>query len=325
MNLLPLNKHLPDVSSIAFGCMGLGGGWNDTPVSANDLRNGHLAIDTALESGINFFDHADIYTLGKAEQVFGELLKQKPSLRENVYLQSKCAIRFQEGETPGRYDHSKEWITHSVDNILRRLNTEYLDILLLHRPDPLMDVEELAQTLQQLQSSGKVKYFGVSNMHRYQMELINAHLSTPIVVNQLEMSLSKLGFLEQGVTVAMEESANVGFDAGTIEYCQLNGVQIQSWGSLSQGLFSGADLSNQGQHIVATSKLVGNLADKYQVSKEAIVLGWLMKLPYRIQPVIGTVNPERIKACAQAHSAGLQMSREEWYSLYVSSRGKPLP
>ena len=325
MKSLPLARYLPDVSSIAFGCMGLGGGWNDNPVSANDLKQGHLAIDTAIECGINFFDHADIYTLGKAEQVFGELLRQRPSLRENLYLQSKCAIRFQDENNPGRYDHSKEWINLSVDNILKRLNTDYIDILLLHRPDPLMDVEEVAETLEQLKKSGKVNHCGVSNMHRFQMELLNHYLSAPIVVNQLEMSLSNLGFLEQGVTVAMDENAHVGFDAGTTEYCQMNGIQVQSWGSLSQGLFTGKELTGQAEHTVATAKLVSELSDKYHVSREAIVLAWLMKMPYSVQPVIGTINPERIKHCEQANKASQLITREDWYKLYVSARGKPLP
>ena len=325
MTSIPLAKHLPNVSNLAFGCMGLGGGWSPNPINKDDISQANLAIDAAFDAGINFFDHADIYTLGKAEQVFGEVLKQRSELRSQMYLQSKCTIRLQDDANPGRYDHSKQWVESSVNKILKRLHIEKLDVLLLHRPDPLMDVEELAETLNQLKSSGKVDHFGVSNMHRYQMELINKHLSQPLIVNQLEMSLQKHGFLDQGVTVAMDEQANVGFDTGILEYCQLNDVQLQSWGSLSQGLFSGRDVSAEPEQVKKTAALVTQLAHQYNVSKEAVVLGWLMRLPYKIQPVIGTVNPERIAACGQAGEFSSSVTREDWYKLYVSARGNPLP
>ncbi len=325
MTRLSLNKILTHVSSIAFGCMGLCRGSSAGAITDEERRKAFLAIDTALENDLNFFDHADIYSMGKAEQVFGERLKENLSLREQIYIQSKCAIRFKDNETVGRYDHSKEWITLSVDNILKRLNTEYLDILLLHRPDPLMDVTELALTMEQLHESGKVRHFGVSNMHRFQIELIDRYAPSPMVVNQLELSLSQLGFLEQGVTVATQENANVGFDAGTLEYCQLNDIQIQSWAPLSQGVFSGAPLAGSPSNVVKTAGLVSQLAEKYEVAQEAVVLAWLMKLPYGIQPVIGTTDPQRINGCVQAHKALKSMTREDWYHLYVSARGHALP
>lgn len=325
MNSTPLAKHLPNVSRLGFGCMGLGGGWNPNPVTKDDITQTHQAIDAALSAGINFFDHADIYTLGKAEQVFGEVLTQRPELRSQIYLQSKCAIRLPDENAPGRYDHSNAWIESSVNNILKRLKTEKLDVLLLHRPDPLMEVEEVAETLKQLKASGKVDHFGVSNMHRFQMELLNKYLPEPLIVNQLEMSLQKHGFIDQGVTVAMDENAQVGFDTGILEYCQLNNVQIQSWGSLSQGLFSGRDVSAELDNIQATALLVSQLSEEYRVSKEAVVLGWLMRLPNNIQPIIGTVNPQRIEACGQAELFSAKVTREDWYKLYVAARGQSMP
>lgn len=325
MRTLPLSQYLKNVSPIAYGCMGLGGDWSSAPISSDHIEQAHQVVDAALESGINFFDHADIYTQGKAELVFGEVLKQRPELRQQIYLQSKCAIRLADDANPGRYDHSKEWVTQSVDGILTRLNTEQLDVLLLHRPDPLMDVAELGETLNTLRKSGKVKHFGVSNMHRYQMELINSQLDEPLIANQLELSLAKLGFLEQGVTVAMAENAAVGFDAGTIEYCQMNKVQIQAWGSLCQGLFSGKKITDAEQYVQETSRLVQQFSENYQVSREAVVLGWLMRLPFAIQPVIGTTNVTRIKDSVEAINVADKMSREDWYKLYVAARGKALP
>lgn len=319
----PLSTHFKKNSPLVFGCMGLGGGWNDSPVNAEDVKNTHQIIDTAIESGITVFDHADIYTFGKAEQVFGKVLAERPELREQIVLQSKCGIRFDDELAPGRYDFSSDWITQSVDNILARLQTEQLDVLMLHRPDPLMQPDEVAEVFSTLQATGKVKQFGVSNMQAHQMAFLQASLSTPLVCNQIELSLSHLSWLEEGVTGGCSGEATTNFGTGTLEYCRQNNVQLQSWGCLSQGLFSGKNVDDQAEHVQQTSALVAKLAAEYQVSKEAIVLGWLMKHPANIQPVIGTTNLERIKACAEATK--VQLTREQWYSLYVSARGNKLP
>jgi predicted oxidoreductase len=305
--------------------MGLGGGWDSSPVSQSDIQLGHQVADAAFESGINLFDHADIYTLGKAEVVFGRILQERPDLRSQLYIQSKCAIRFLDANGPGRYDHSDSWIQQSVDGILERLGIEQLDVLLLHRPDPLLEPEALAETLNNLQASGKVKYFGVSNMHQHQMQLIESKLNSPLIINQLEMSLGKLGFVEQGVTVAMDENASVGFAPGIIEYCQLNNVQLQSWGSLAQGMYSTPQSHKDEPSVSATKQLVVDLAQKYQSSKEGVVLGWLMRLPMAIQPIIGTTNIDRITACSNALNLAQTMTREDWYKLYVAARGHALP
>lgn len=285
--MLALQQYFPDVSPLVFGCMGLGGDWNASHTTAEQQQQGFAAIEAALELGFNCFDHADIYTRGKAEAVFGQFLAAQPQLRECLVLQSKCAIRFADEHHVGRYDFSAGYISDSVDQSLRRLQTDYLDILLLHRPDPLMQIDEVAEVLQRLQQSGKVRQFGVSNFGAPQQQLLQSALQQPLVVNQLQMSLANL-----------------------------------DWGSLAQGRFSGAgqDLSANDQR---TADLVAKLAAEYQVSAEAIVLGWLMRHPAGIQPVIGTVNPERIRACSQA--VDVQLSREHWYALYVASRGQPLP
>lgn len=318
-----LQQHVPLSSRLVFGCMGLGGGWDNSDFTAEHITQAHHVIDAALEAGISLFDHADIYTFGKAEKVFGEVLKQRPELRQQIALQSKCGIRFQQDDVPGRYDFSKQWITESVEGILTRLNIEQLDVLLLHRPDPLMEADEVAQAFNQLTEQGKVKHFGVSNMQLHQMDYLNSQLDQPLVANQLELSLTHLAWLEQGVTAGCSGQALNNFAPGTLEYCLKNNIQLQSWGSLSQGLFSGRDVSSEPEHIKHTAAVVAQLAEKYSASKEAIVLAWLMRHPTKIQPVIGTTNSDRIAACGQA--VDIELSRDDWYKLYVSARGKALP
>ena len=323
MNSYPIEHFLPKASKLAYGCMGLGGHWDQSTISKDQIKQAQDVVDTALDSDINFFDHADIYTMGKAEQAFGQVLKERPSLRDQIYIQSKCAIRFEDNKGPGRYDFSAEWIEQSVEGILSRLNTEYLDVLLLHRPDPLMEPEEVAAVMQSLKTVGKVNHFGVSNMNGQQMAFLQSYLDFPLVANQIEISLQKLGWLDEGVMAGNPDGKDLNFTSGTLEYCRLNQVQIQSWGSLCQGLFSGRDLSQQPEPVQNTARSVAELAAEYQTSKEAMVLAFLMRHPAKIQPVIGTTDPARISACTGA--LNIHLSREHWYALYSSARGKPLP
>ncbi len=320
--MLPLSNALPDVSRIVYGCMGLGGTWDTSLTTTEQRQIAYRAIDKALEQQINFFDHADIYTKGKAEQVFGDYLQSNHGLREKIYLQTKCAIRFADEHGPGRYDFAKPYILDSVNQSLRRLKTEYLDILLLHRPDPLMDVEEVASALNQLKQSGKVRYFGVSNFGWPQLQLLQSAFSDRLIVNQLQMSLHNIDWLEQNILTGMSQGANHHFSYGTVEYCMAGKIQLQAWGSLAQGLFSGGKTpTNAAEHQTAAK--VAELAAMYQTSPEAIVLSWLMLHPAKIQPVIGTVDPQRIAACTDALQ--VRLTREHWYQLYVASRGTPLP
>jgi predicted oxidoreductase len=322
-NVLPLSKHLTNVSEIAYGCMGLGGGWNDNPVSQDDVYQTQAIIETAMASGINLFDHADIYTFSKAEQAFGQVLKSQPELRDQMFLQSKCGIRFQGEGNVGRYDFSAHWVQSSVEGILERLNTEKLDVLLLHRPDPLMELDELARTLQDLHSAGKVEHFGVSNMSGYQIEYLQSALDQPLVVNQMEMSLAKLDWLNDVVLVNSQGLNESDWAPGTLEYCRTNGVQLQAWGCLAQGRFSEQGLNSEDENVRATSKYVQQLSEKYGVTSEAIVLAFLLRHPAGIQPVIGTTNLDRIRASVAASKVNL--TREEWYNLFVYSRGQALP
>ncbi|SEO56308.1 aldo/keto reductase family oxidoreductase [Paenibacillus sp. OV219] len=321
---IPLQRRGIPASQLVLGCMRLGGDWNaSSPITTEHYKEGHAALDAALEIGINMYDHADIYTAGKAERVFSQLLKERPELREQIILQSKCGIRFGDGNSPHRFDFTEDHILRSVDGILERLGTEYLDILLLHRPDPLVDPEDVASAIQKLKASGKVRHFGVSNMSQGQIRLLSAYTDEPFIVNQLEMSLHKLGFLDTAVSVNQEAWRSNVFPEGTMEYCRLENIQLQSWGPLAQGRYSGGSLEGQSESVVKTAKLVAELAEKYSTTTESIVLAFLMTHPAGIQPVIGTINPQRIRACKDA--ATLRLSREDWYSLYVASRGVALP
>ncbi|RXI95565.1 aldo/keto reductase [Anaerobacillus alkaliphilus] len=325
MKYMPLQQRQISTSRLVFGCMGLGGGWNQTPVSEEDILSAERAIDAALSIGITMFDHADIYTFGKAEKVFGEVLKRRPELRDQMVIQSKCGIRFPEGEIPNRYDFSKEYIVESVDGILTRLGIEQLDILLLHRPDPLMEPEEVAEAFDLLVKAGKVNHFGVSNMNVAQLKLLQNDCSTPLVVNQLEMNLQKLDWLEAGVLVNQAAGTNVNFADGIIEYCRLENVQLQAWSPLAKGIYTGVEVAQPSEAYVKTKQLVEEMAKKKETTLEAIVLGWLMRHPAMIQPVIGTANVDRIQKCEDAVRQAEQMSREEWYALYVASRGQLMP
>ncbi len=321
-NQSPINRYIPKASTVAFGCMELGGP-SDQPITTDVVQQASDCIDAALESGINFFDHADIYRKGKSEEVFGQALSQRPALRDEIFLQSKCSIKFDDELAPGRYDASHDWIVKSVEGSLKRLKTDFLDVLLLHRPDPLMQPEEVAKAFDTLYQQGKVKYFGMSNVQRHQLEFLQHYLDHPIVANQIELGLGALDWLNEGVVVGHPEHQGVNFTGGTLEYCRMNNVQIQSWRSLAQGFFSGRDVSREPESVQKTAVLVTSLAEKYQCKPEAIVLGFIMRHPARIQPVIGTTNIGRIKACADA--VNVTLSREDWYSLFVSARGVRLP
>lgn len=319
MHPLPLNAHLIDVGPLVYGCMALGGDWGGGPVTEADVAHAHAAVEAALGIGIKLFDHADIYRRGKAEAVFGELLRRDAGLRAKVRLQSKVGIRFAEGSDVGRYDLSAAHIEACVDGILQRLAVEHIDILLLHRPDPLMQPAEVARAFGRLKAAGKVGHLGVSNMHAGQMRWLQSALAEPLVVNQLEMSLAKLDAIDAGTTFNDPQAATrpggVAW-AGTLEYAQQHGVQLQAWGSLAQGRFNDPTAS-------AAAKVVHEIAEAHRTTANAVLLAWLLRHPAGIQPVIGSGNPERIRACGDA--SRIQLSREEWYRLYVAARGQALP
>ena len=314
------------VSRLIAGCMGLGGGWGRaTVINASLEKQARDFVETALELGINFFDHANIYARGRAEEVFGRLFKQTPSLRERMVLQSKVGIRWEDDPagTPQRFDFSYEHIVEAVDAILQRLNTTHLDILLLHRPDPLMEGEEVARAFARLKKEGKVRYFGVSNQNRSTMAYLQHFLPDPLIANQLEMNLLHSGFAE--ATISFNQAAPGYPDGweGVVEYCRLKGVSLQAWSPLARGLLTGGDLSDVGPAVVKTAALVQELADAYAVSAEAIVLAWLLRHPSGIMPVLGTSRGDRLRACAE--SVKVKLTRDEWYRLFEAARGAKMP
>lgn len=318
MNRLPLNAHLTDVGPLVYGCMALGGDGTGAITEA-DIAQAHAAVEAALEIGVRLFDHADIYRRGRAEAVFGALLRRDAGLRGRIRLQSKCGIRFADQQQVGRYDLSAEHIERSVDGILQRLGIEHLDILLLHRPDALMEPAEIAQAFGRLRAAGKVGHLGVSNMHAAQMRWLQAALDAPLVVNQLELSLARLEALDAGTTFndpqATARPGSLAW-AGTLEHAQQHGVQLQAWGPLAQGRFSDPAASPGAQ-------AVHDIAAAHGTTANAVLLAWLLRHPAGIQPVIGSGNPQRIRECGDA--VRIRLSRDDWYRLYVTARGQALP
>ena len=318
--------HVPPAAQeLIYGCMGLGGSWSDDPHGSAHVDEAAVAVEAALAAGITLFDHADIYRSGKSEAVFGEVLSASPGLRDRIRLQTKCGIRLNERGLATHYDLSRESILERVDGSLKRLQTDFVDVLLLHRPDPLTDVAEVAAAVGQLLAEGKVLALGVSNMSGAQIQALQDRLEVPVVANQLEMSLLKRAWLESTVLVNHAEHLDYSFPHGTLEYCTGNGVSLQAYGALARGLYTGAGPDDPTAAEAATAVLVGELAREHNTSGEAVLLGWLMKHPARISPVIGTVNPLRIAACADASRVARAMTRAEWYGLWVTARGSNIP
>lgn len=292
-------------SEISLGCM---------RIADMSKKEANLLINTALDEGVTLFDHADIYGQGKSEEVFADAIDMNPSIREKIIIQSKCGIR------PGFFDFSKEHILNSVDGILKRLKTDYLDILLLHRPDTLMEPEEVAEAFEILSNSGKVKKFGVSNQNPMQIQLLNKFLKDNIIANQLQLSLTNTGMIDSGLNVNMEIAASIDRDGSVLEFCRLNDITIQPWSPFQYGFFEGVFLNNP--KFKELNDKIEEFAKKYNVTKEAIAIAWILRHPAKMQPIVGTTNRDRIKAICKA--SDIVLSREEWYELYRAA-GNKLP
>ena len=324
MNDYSLPNAKLQISRIGYGCMGIGGSWDETPLTPEQKTAAVKAVATAFEQGITFYDHADIYANGKSEIVFAEAMKQISGLRDNITIQSKCGIRFPGNpypNSPMRYDFSYEHIINSVEGTLRRLQTESIDILLLHRPDPLMEPEEVAKAFEKIHRAGKVSYFGVSNFNAAQIALLQHSLDQPLVVNQLELNLLHSHLINDGI-LTNQTAGRYAASAGTLDYCRLNNILIQAWGPVARGqLFNPS--ADAAENVKNVAELIAQYAQQKETSKEAITLAWLLKHPAGIQPIIGTTNVERIKASCQADR--IELSREEWYTLFNAARGNPVP
>ncbi|MDK2990908.1 MAG: hypothetical protein PWP48_141 [Clostridiales bacterium] len=294
--------HAP---AIALGCMRIA----EMPV--NEVA---ALVDTALEAGINFFDHADIYGAGKCEEVFAEAVDMKPSIREKFIIQTKCGI------SNGFYDFSKEHILAAVDGSLKRLRTDYIDILLLHRPDTLMEPEEVAEAFDILYRSGKVKYFGVSNQHPMQIELLSKYLNQGILVNQLQFSIAHTGMIDFGFNVNMKNEPSINRDGNILEYCRLKNITIQAWSPFQYGFFEGTFLDND--KFPELNQKINEIAEKNGVANTAIAVAWILRHPAKIQTIVGTTNSKRLKDICQAPE--VELTRQEWYEIYKAA-GNKLP
>lgn len=306
MKQITIGEQKWKAPAIVAGCMRL---------ADFDKQQMNHFIHTSLELGVNFFDHADIYGGGKSEEIFGEAMKGDETLRrEDMIIQSKCGIR------QGFYDLSKKYILDSVDGILQRLQTEYLDVLLLHRPDALVEPEEVADAFSALEKSGKVRNFGVSNHKPMQIELLQKYVEQPLVINQMQFSIPVSNMIANGMEVNMETNGAVDRDGSVLDYCRLHDITIQAWSPFQMPGWKGCFLGSE--EYPELNNKIQELADKYQVSGTTIATAWILRHPAGMQLIAGTTSEERLKEIVQACT--IELTKEEWYQLYLAA-GHPLP
>ena len=305
MNTIKIARSDLDASEIALGCMRI------ASMSNQDIAT---LIRTALDAGINFFDHADVYGGGKSEEKFAEALDMTPRLRDTMILQSKVGIR------KGSFDFSKEHILEAVEGSLSRLRTDHLDVLLLHRPDALVEPEEVAEAFTILHDSGKVKYFGVSTQNPMQIELLTKFVKQPLIINQLQLSITNTGMIDAGINVNMKIDSSIVRDGSILDYCRLKEITIQPWSPFQYGFFEGVFLDND--KFPELNAQINTIAASRGVTNTAIAIAWLLRHPARMQPILGTTNPTRVKDACKA--SDVKLTRQEWYAIYLAA-GNKLP
>lgn len=293
------------IPCVAMGCMRIAG-----------METGALEklMETALEGGVNFFDHADFYGDHLSETRFGEALRHNPVLRDRMLVQSKCGIR------TGFYDSSYEHIVSSAENSLRKLSLETLDVLLIHRPDALAEPEEVARAFEDLEKSGKVRYFGVSNHSPMQIEVLQQAVGQKLLFNQMQMSVVHTGMIDQGINVNTDFPGAVDRDGGVLDYCKLKRMVLQVWSPFQHGFIEGVFLDNP--DFPEVNRKLDELAEKYRASKTALAVAWLLRIPMMIQVIVGTTNPARMREVIAGTE--IVLSREDWYALYRAA-GNTLP
>lgn len=293
------------VSQVALGCM---------RISSLTATETERYISSAIDMGYNYFDHADIYGGGACEEIFGKALALNKTLREKIVIQTKCGIR------KGMYDFSKEHILNSVDNSLKKLGVENIDVLLLHRPDLLMEPEEVADAFEELERSGKVTAFGVSNHSAAQIELLKKYVKQPLIINQLQLSVTNATLISSGANVNLQSKDGTNYDGYLRDYCRLNDITVQPWSPLQHGFISGTFLGNP--DFPEINEKLSELAEKYGVTDTGIAIAWLLRLPEKMQPVVGSINESRLHDIAKA--TDIEMTREDWYDIYRTA-GYRLP
>ena len=308
MRYITLGQDDKELSEIVLGMM---------RIEDKSVKEVEELVETALSVGINAFDLADIYGRGRCEELLGLVLKNRPDLREKMWIQSKCGIRI---EVFTYFDFSKEYILQSVDGILERLQVDYLDSLLLHRPDALMESDQVAEAFDLLYKQGKVRDFGVSNQNPMMMELLKKDVKQPLAVNQLQLSAAFTPGFESGFHVNMEDSQAAMRDGSIFEYCKLHDVVIQAWSVLQFGYFKGNFVGNE--KFQALNQVLDRLAIKYGVTSSTIAISWILRYPAKMQAVVGTTNPKHLREVSQA--ANFSLTRKEWYEIYLAA-GNNLP
>ena len=297
------DMHVP---AIAVGCRRM---------NTLTKEEGEKFIKTALDLGANYFGHADLYGGCKSDAAFADAIDMNPSIREKMFIQTKCGI------VPGkRYDFSKEHILQSVQNSLDRLQTDYVDILLLHRPDALCDPQEVSEAFDELYESGKVKYFGVSNHTPLQVELLQKYSKYPIIINQLQLSIVHSVMIDSGLNMNMKEAWAQDKDGGVLDYCRLHDITIQPWSVVQASWAEGCFIDHPNYEKL--NSVMEELAKEYHVTKSAIAIAWLLRHPACMQPIIGTTSPVHLQEMVQA--CDVHLTRQQWYDLYLASE-KPLP
>lgn len=308
MRYITLGQDDKELSEIVLGMM---------RIEDKSVKEVEELVETALSVGINAFDLADIYGRGRCEELLGLVLKNRPDLREKMWIQSKCGIRIEEFTY---FDFSKDYIIKSVDGILQRLKIDHLDSLLLHRPDALMESDQVAEAFDLLYKQGKVRNFGVSNQNPMMMELLKKDVKQLLAVNQLQLSAAFTPGFESGFHVNMEDSQAAMRDGSIFEYCKLHDVVIQAWSVLQFGYFKGNFVGNE--KFQALNQVLDRLAIKYGVTPSTIAISWLLRYPAKMQAVVGTTNPKHLREVSQA--ANFSLTRKEWYEIYLAA-GNNLP
>ena len=308
MRYITLGQDDKELSEIVLGMM---------RIKDKSVKEVEELVETALSVGINAFDLADIYGRGRCEELLGLVLKNRPDLREKMWIQSKCGIRIEEFTY---FDFSKDYIIKSVDGILQRLKIDHLDSLLLHRPDALMESDQVAEAFDLLYKQGKVRDFGVSNQNPMMMELLKKDVKQPLAVNQLQLSAAFTPGFESGFHVNMEDSQAAMRDGSIFEYCKLHDVVIQAWSVLQFGYFKGNFVGNE--KFQALNQVLDRLAIKYGVTSSTIAISWILRYPAKMQAVVGTTSPKHLREVSQA--ANFSLTRKEWYEIYLAA-GNNLP
>ena len=309
MNYIEFGKNNVMLSTVILGMMRI------SSLSPKETEN---LIETALESGINAFDLADCYADGLCERIVGKVLSNRPDLRDKMWIQSKCGIRRDDGIK--YFDFSKEHITESIDGILKRLNTDHIDSLLLHRPDTLMETDEINEAIEAAVKAGKIIDFGVSNMNPMMIELLMRDVNARICTNQIQLSAAFTPSIDAGLHVNMSSDAGIERDGSILEYCKLNNIVIQAWSVLQYGFFEGVFIGNA--KYAELNKVLDRIADEQGVTSSAVAIAWILRYPHKIQAVIGTTQAKRVQEMAL--STEVKLSRKEWYEIYQAA-GNTLP